>query len=160
VGEQVGVERAQEEGEPGRAFSIARAREEEDGGEEQDAQGHDGQASPEEQRLRVVPAVEEPLAELPRPADLEGEVVALPLHVEKQEGQGGPSPHQRRMVGVHPMVTQGEAQVARGEMDGLVEGGGLGPRGRDGQAGVECDGDEQRERKARVCPSPERRHRG
>ena len=137
MGEQVRIERAQEKGEQGRVLSVARPREGKDRGEEDDAEGHDGQATPEEEALGVVPSVEEPLAEFPGAADLEGEVVALPLHVEEEEGQGGEAPHQGRVVGVQPMVAESQAQVAGGQVDDLVEGRGLGPRGRDGQAGVD-----------------------
>jgi hypothetical protein len=96
-----------------------------DGHDQEAGQARDHEPAPEEQPVAVVPPVEEPLAPLPRAAALPGQVVGVGAHVHEQERHRGDHAGQGRVRRVHAQVALGERRVADGQVDDLVERGGL-----------------------------------
>ena len=157
VGEDVGAEHAEEQGEHGGGQAVAGAGPQEHRDGEQRAEDDDGQPPPEEEAVGVVPAVQEPLAELPLPAHRPRLVVGLDRHVHEEQGQGGQRLHQRRVLRVEPVVAELEVRVAGRQVRALVEGGRLPPHAADRQRHV--DGHAGRDGRRRHGAAEADRHR-
>ena len=144
VGQYVGVEDAEEEGEESGGQPPEPPRPQKDGRGQDHGQPDDGQAAPEEKAIAVVPAIEEALAPFPRPRRAPGEVVGVDANVHEEERHRRDDACQGRVQRVHPMVAQLHDRVARRQMDDLVEDSGLVALGDDGQRGVGEEGESDR----------------
>ena len=143
VGEDVGRERGETERRGRGTGAEAAARLEEDGDEKARGERHHRQPAEEEQPVGVVPAVQEAPAELPLPRLGPREVVRCATGPHGEERRRGEQLHERRLLGVQPVVAESEVGVARRQVGALVERRRVAPHRVDGEPGLEGHGQGQ-----------------
>ncbi len=141
VRQNVRAEDAEEQGEQTGDDAVDGPRPEEHRRGEQHSESHDHQPS----RVGVVPAIEELVREAPHLPLAPGGVVLVHPHLREQERQRRDHARQGRVVGIEPVVPQGQEGVAGRQVLRLVEGGGLDPQARDGEKGVESEPERYRQ---------------
>ena len=140
VGEDVGRQRGEAERRRGRGVAEAPPGLQEDRDDQARGEGHDRQPPEEEQAVGVVPAVEEAPPELPLAGFGPGAGVGLQDRPHRQERRRGQELDQRRLLGVQPVVAEGEVRVARRQVSAFVEGGRAPAHGVNGEADLERHG--------------------
>ncbi len=147
VGQDVRRENREQAREDGGRQAEARSGPQEDGSAQARAESDHGKPSPQKQAVRVVPAVEEALAELPLAPSRPSLVVGLEGHVAQEEKRRGSQQlHERRVLGIQAMVAGDEVAVARGQVGAFVVGGSALPKAAHGEADVEGQAEPQHER--------------
>ncbi len=155
VRQHVGAEQAQEERDrPGQEPEMPLGPEQHRRAQHA-PEGHHRQTSPEEDPVPVVPFVEETVAELPLLAEGPRSRRVRHPDVQEQQRQRGQLLGQRRMLGVHPEVAEGQIGVAGRKVGRLVVDRGRGPHAGDGEGGV---GQDPRREQAQDAELSGRRH--